>query len=168
MLLIFNQSTGNLPYGYLREKLKNRLLKNIKYFCGFILKYVAPYNPLVYHPLRVIDRLYGHLDDYFNPNFQSNHIFENSRESIIRNYEINASIIEPPYNKMYITSSCLFLKGSKKRLILLVTLHLLPLSLNVKQAFHLGVICSGVHTEISRNKTENFRVKIANIYRIYR
>lgn len=95
------------------------------------------------------------MDDYLNPNFQASYIFENSRESIIRNYEISSPIIEPPYNKMDITSFCLFLKGSKKRLIVLVTLHLLLLPFNVKQAFHLGVVCSSVRTEVLRNKIEN-------------
>ena len=56
---------------------------------------------------------------------------------------------------MDIAGSCLFKKGSEKRLILLVTLHLLPLPFNVKQAFHLGVICSSVRTEVLRNKIEN-------------
>lgn len=60
------------------------------------------------------------------------------------------------------TSSCLFQRGSKKRLILLVTLQLLPLSLYVKQGLHLGVACSTMRTEVLRNKIKDSRVKITN------
>ena len=92
----------------------------------------------------------------FEPKFPGRiYIFENSRELIIRDYEINAPIIEPPYNKMDITISCLFLKRSKKRLILFGTLHILPLQLKAKQIFHLGVVYSGIRTEILRNKIKN-------------
>jgi len=78
------------------------------------LKYVATPNTLIYHHLKTSGRLYGYFYYYLNPNFQANYIFENSRESVIPNYEINAAIIESHYNKMDITSSCLFLKESKK------------------------------------------------------
>lgn len=101
---------------------------------------------------------------YLNPNFKSNHIFENSFESIVRSYDINAPVIELPYNKMDITAYCLFLKESKRRLMLLATLHLLPLPLNIKQIVYLGVICSSIRTELLISKIENFTMETKKIY----
>ena len=67
---------------------------------------------------------------------------------------------------MDIADSCLFKKGSEKRLILLVTLHLLPLPINVKKGLHFGVVCSSIRTKVLRNKIKNFRVKITNTLNI--
>ena len=165
-LIVLNIASENIPYGYLVRKLRTQLLENRIYYSTFVMKYVAPYNSLVYQHLKINGHLKGHLNDYLNPSFQEAYTFDNFISMVLPSQEVVANVIqEPPYEKMDITNSFLFLKtGSKRRFLLLLVVHALPLPRTLQNGAHIAIICSSLRLESVKNGIQKFRLKLEKNY----